>query len=865
MRRSWSHERLRHQDGNEDRGSSVSCSSLFIREARSALPRYNGIVKKGFWMRRRQILALVGSLIAVLAALLIYVLWDLPPVSALGANLETPSIRITDRSGRLLYDVLPEQGGRHAVLAFDNIPQCMKDATIAVEDKTFYRNPGVDAAGILRAVWINLRGGRTIAGGSTITQQVARNLLLAQHERNELSLRRKLREALLAWEMTRKLSKNEILALYLNQVNYGGMAYGVEAAAQTYFGKPARDLLLPECALLAGLPQAPGLYDPFTHPDLAKQRQEVVLGLMEAQGTLTHQQRLAADDAPLSYSLSPYPIEAPHFIWLVKDQLDALFSEGRLQPDQSLVVRTTLNLDDQHAVERIIKRRLAEFQPRAGEISHNVNNAAAVILDPRTGDILSLVGSADYFDASIDGALDMATSPRQTGSAFKPFIYALSLVPAQADPWTAATSILDVSTTFITHDGQPYTPVDYDGREHGPVPVRTALASSLNIPAVKTLQKVGIDHTIELAERLGITSLGDPQAYDLSLALGGAQISLLQLSTAYAALADNGTFTGNYAILDIQDANGKLLYTPDRTPAVQVFDQRIAWLISDILSDDRARSTGFGPNSTLKLDRTAAVKTGTTTNFHDNWTIGYTPDLLVGVWVGNSNYEAMHDVTGVTGAAPIWNDAMRTLLQGQPDRPFVRPEGLKQVTVCELSGLLPTDACAHTRTEWFIPSTEPTQTDTYYKQIWLDALTGALASAQTAEDRRIPAVVLDLPAEAQPWARQQGLPLLADLKQRADAVQANSLILISPTPNTTYRITAEINAAAQQLSVEAAAAQGFDKLILYADGTPLQVFSRPPYQAWWALSAGTHQFWAVGITARGETAKSDVVTITVVK
>ena len=225
----------------------------------------------------------------------------------------------------------------------------------------------------------------------------------------------------------------------------------------------------------------------------------------------------------------------------------------------------------------------------------------------------------------------------------------------------------------------------------------------------------------------------------------------------------------------------------------------------------------------------------------------------------------MHDVTGVTGAAPIWNDAMRTLLQGQPDRPFVRPEGLNQVTVCELSGLLPTDACAHTRTEWFIPGTEPTRSDTYYRQVWLDGLSGALAGPQTPMQRRISTVVLDLPVEALPWARQQGLPLLSDLKQRSDSVQANSLILISPTPNATYRITGEINAAAQQLSVEAAASQSFDKLILYADGTPLQEFSGPPYQAWWALSVGTHQFWAEGVTTGGETAKSDVVTITVEK
>ena len=483
----------------------------------------------------------------VFVGLLVYIFWDLPSINSLPTNLETPSIRITDRNGHLLYDILPEQGGRHAVLSFDNIPQCMKDATISVEDKNFYSNPGVDLGGIIRALWMDVRGGEVVAGGSTITQQVARNLLLNQNERNEVSLRRKLREAVLAWELTQKLSKNAILALYLNQVNYGGMAYGVEAAAQTYFGKDASDLILPECAMLAGLPQAPGLYDPFTNPDLAKQRQQVVLGLMESQKYITHQQRLEAESAPLSYNPAPYPIEAPHFIWIIKDQLDELFSSGKLNPNQSLIVRTTLDLNDQQLAEQIVARHIEEFQPKPNAINHNVNNAALVILDPHNGEILALVGSADYFDLSIDGALDMATSPRQTGSAFKPFIYALALNPNQSEPWTAATSLLDVSTTFITHNGQPYTPVDYDGREHGPVSVREALASSLNIPAVRTLQKVGIEDTINLASCLGITSLGDPQNYDLSLVLGGGEISLLQLSTAYASLANGGYYTGNYS------------------------------------------------------------------------------------------------------------------------------------------------------------------------------------------------------------------------------------------------------------------------------------------------------------------------------
>ncbi len=802
--------------------------------------------------------------IATLAGIAYFTFNDLPSLDSLSEHLNQPSIHITDRNGRLLYDILPEQGGRHAVLSADDLPKCMKEATIAVEDKTFYSNPGIDPAGIVRALWIDLRGGEAIAGGSTITQQVARNLLLSPDERYQVSLRRKLREAVLAWELTRKLSKDQILALYLNQVNYGGMAYGVEAAAQTYFGKPTSQLLLPECALLAGLPQAPGLYDPFTHPDLAKGRQQVVLRLMEQQGYITHAQSLEAATAPLSYNPAPYPINAPHFIWLVKDQLDALFTSGKLDPSQSLVVRTTLDLNDQRLAEQVVTRRLDAFQPKPGAVNHNVNNAALVVLDPRNGDILALVGSANYFDASIDGALDMATSPRQTGSAFKPFIYALALDPNQATPWTAATSLLDVSTTFTTNNGRPYTPVDYDRQEHGPVSVREALASSLNIPAVRTLQKVGIPNTIGLAKRLGITSLDDPQSYDLSLALGGGQVSLLQLSTAYAALANGGYAVGNRAILDIRDANGNLLYTPKRTAPLQVFDPRVAWLISDILSDDRARAIGFGLNSTLKIDHTAAVKTGTTTDFHDNWSIGYTPYLLVGVWVGNSNYEAMVDVSGVTGAAPIWNDTLRALLQGQPDRPFIRPDDMIQVQVCALSGLLPTPACPNTRLEWFIPGTEPTQLDTYYRQVWIDSATGTLAGDQTPPGRRKSTIVLDLPLTAQSWARAQGLHLLADLHPGADATQANGLTLVSPTPNTTYRLTEDLNPAAQQLMVQALAGQDFAQVTLYVDGRALHTFSKPPYQAWWALSVGSHRLWAEGVNANGERVQSETITITVV-
>jgi 1A family penicillin-binding protein len=779
-------------------------------------------------------------------ACFIYLFYDLPSIKSLSQNLNQPSVKITDRSGRLLYEILPTEGGRNAPLSAENIPQCMKDATIAVEDKSFYQNPGVDIMGIVRAVWINLRGGETLSGGSTITQQVARTLLLSD-EKSERTLRRKLRETVLAWQLTRAYSKDEILALYLNQIYYGGMAYGIEAASQTYFGKPASDLLLPECALLAGLPQTPGIYNPFTNPDLALERQKVVLGLMKKNGFITAAEKVGAENSPLSYNPAPYPIESPHFVWMIKDQLDELFASGELDMKQSLVIRTTLDLNMQHLAEEIVKRRIAGFKPLEGETNRNVNNAALVVIQPQTGEILTLVGSADYFDASIYGAINMALAPRQSGSAFKPIIYAAALDPNQSQPMTAASTLMDVAHSFTTKDNQPYKPVNYDGRSHGFVSVREALASSLNVPAVLTLQTVGIEKVIALANRLGVHSLDEPRNYDLSLALGGGQMSLLELSRAYAALANDGKYTGTSSILEIRDADGNLLYTPQASPAQQIIDPRVAWLISDILSDDQARQTGFGINSVLKIDRTAAVKTGTTTNFHDNWTVGYTPDLLVGVWVGNSNYQAMHNVTGLTGAAPIWAETMRSILQGRPDKPFTRPDGLIQAEVCDLSGLLPSPACPHIKTEWFIAGTQPTTPDTFYQ---------FSATGQ---------VVLKLPIEAQDWARSQGLPLLDDANGSSDL--NSELTLTSPTDNTTYRITPDLDLSAQQLALSTLTASGFAQVTFFVDGVALTTLSAPPTscQTWWTLSLGTHQFWAEGVGMNGETVKSNVVTVTVVE
>lgn len=774
--------------------------------------------------------------------------YDLPSVDTLSENLAQPSIRITDRNGALLYDLLPQVGGRQISLATENIPQCMRDATIAVEDANFYLHPGVDPIGIVRAVWINTASGETVSGGSTITQQLARILLFDEEERSQRSLRRKIREAVLALQLTRRYSKDEILTLYLNQSYYGGMAYGIEAAAQTYFNKSASVLILPECALLAGLTQTPGLYNPYTNPDLAIERQQVALGLMEKHGFISSDEKLTAEKIPIAFNQAPYPMEAAHFVWLVKNQLDEMFLSGDLNPRESLVVRTTLDVNMQRIVEATARRHIESFQSNNDLMSRNVNNAAVVVMAPATGDLLALMGSVDYFNEEIRGAINMAAVPRQTGSAFKPFIYALALDPNRPQAWTAGTAILDVGTNFVVTDGAIYTPVNYDGKQHGYVSVREALASSLNIPAVKTLEKVGLNDTLYLAKQLGIATLTHPDRYDLSLALGGGEVSLLELTTAYSALAHEGLYVGRRLILSIENADGRVLMEQGTKRPMQVISPQVTWLISDILSDDQARSGAFGLNSALRLDRPAAVKTGTTTNFYDNWTIGYTPSLTVGVWVGNSTFTPMQNVTGLTGAGPIWHEVMRTLLKGRPQENFVQPEGFEQVEICALSGLLPTEHCRSTRKEWYIKGTAPVEYDPFYTQVRLD-------NGQ-------PMIVYDLPLVAQEWARSQGLPLLGDF-QLSVVNEPQPLILASPAPNSTYVLYNHLDPGVQQIPIQLTVGEGIAQVTVWVDGSLFATLDQAPYEAWWQLALGEHRIWAEAVDGNGGRIKSDVITVKV--
>ncbi|MFN2284134.1 MAG: PBP1A family penicillin-binding protein [Anaerolineae bacterium] len=783
------------------------------------------------------------------AGLYLWLCAGLPAPDDLSAYTSAPSSKIYDRHGQLLFEMPPPYTGSHTPVILDDIPSYLIQATIATEDATFYSNPGMDLQGILRAVWINVQGGE--AGGSTITQQLVRTVMFSADERVERTLYRKLRELILAIRITRRYSKDEILTLYLNETYYGNMAYGVEAAAQAYFAKSARDLDLAECALLAGLPQAPGFYNPLEALDVVKARQGVVLDLMVKQGYVMAQDAQLAKTEALDFAAAPFPIRAPHFVMFVRNQLERELGLARVQAG-GLNVYTTLDLALTDSARDIIRQHLAllavcHYDPECPPGGRNVRNAALVALDPQTGEIVAMVGSPDYFSPRIAGAVNGAMALRQPGSSIKPLTYAAAFERAaqgQGD-FTPATMLLDVRTSFVTREGTPYVPLNYDLIFRGPVRLREALASSYNLIAVKVLDAIGVEALTGMARRLGITTFDDPDRIGLAMGLGGGEVRLLELTAAYAAFANGGYAVQPRVIQRVEDAEGAVLLVEtdslgDLAPASRVLDARVAYLITDILSDDLARIPTFGEDSVLNLSHPAAVKTGTTTDFRDNWTVGYTPELVVGVWVGNADNETMKEVTGVTGAAPIWHDVMEVALKGRPVQTFTRPDGLVEVEVCALSGELPGPDCPHRIIETFIAGTEPTTVCTMHQRI--DGV-----------------VYTVLPPEAQSWAQEHHLP------QPPSAYLSPTPLLriTSPDAGAVYHIDPAQSRETQKIHISVAANVLFEHIKLYVDDLPLAHFASLPYTHLWRLEPGTHTFYAIGFTFDEMEIPSDVITIEV--
>jgi penicillin-binding protein 1C len=704
---------------------------------------------------RRGILLILIGMLAGLGAGGWWLFGDLPSVDGAAAHGAFQSSRILDRNGRVLYDLVDPHAGQRTLVPLDQLPQALRDATISTEDKDFYHHPGLDGWGLLRALWTNLRGEGT-GGGSTLTQQVARTLLLSPDEAGERSLRRKLREAMLAYELENRYSKDEILTFYLNTVYYGNMAYGAEAAAWAYFGKPVRSLDLAECALLAGLPQAPSRTNPLTDPDAAQARTQAVLDGLVKHGYLTEAQAATAAAETLPYVKDRFPITAPHFSIWVRDQLEARFGAERVYRG-GLTVETTLDAGMQSAAEEIVRRRLADLADQ------HVTNGAVVVLEATSGAVLAMVGSADYFDPAIDGQVNLALAPRQPGSSIKPLTYALAL----ARDYTAATVLPDVPAEYPDGNGQTYVPANYDHQFHGPQRVRQALANSYNVPAVYTLNHVGVFGLVQAGRAAGLTTWDESRRFGLALTLGGGEVRLLDLTGVYTAFANGGQVRSPYAIRRVTDSTGAVLYDtatdPARqTPGAPLFGAHsagVAWIMGDILSDNDARLPEFGANSPLHLaGRWAAAKTGTTGDWRDNWTVGFTPDFVTGVWVGNSDNSAMRNSTGVTGAAPIWHDVMKRISQGRPARTLPRPPDLQQVEICAPSGLLPTPACHDRVREWFVPGTAPVATDTWLQDVAVDNASGDLACPGAPPASYTLRNYLLLPAEYAAWAASVSLP-----------------------------------------------------------------------------------------------------------
>ncbi|MHB1357940.1 MAG: transglycosylase domain-containing protein, partial [Anaerolineae bacterium] len=626
-----------------------------------------------------------------------------------------PTNAILDRKGRVLYELNDSVSGSHYRVPLGEIPLALRQAIIATEDATFYTNPGFDLAAILRTAWTNLRQGRIVTGASTITQQVVR-----QHTPPDIRFQqtpfRKLREVVLAYVLTRSLSKEEILSYYLNDTYFGQQAYGVEAAARIFFNKPVSQLNLAECALLAGLPQSPVRYNPMISPSAAQERQRTVLDLMIKRQLVSSEAAHLAANEPLQYSSQHRLPNALHFSVMVSQSLEGIVGTDILGRG-GLRIYTTLDLDMQRTSEEQLNRQLTLLNQQTDtKPSHNVRNGAVVVIEPRSGAIRALVGSPNYLADKVDGAFNAALALRQPGSALKPIMYAAAF----ASGLSPATMIADVPTSFTTAEGQPYSPQNYDRRFHGPVLLRQALACSYNVVAVKVLDQLGFGAFTSLAQRMGISSLNDASRYGLALTLGGVEVSLLELTSAYGVFSNGGWRVQPYLIERIEDSSGHVLYQATHPAPERVLDERIAYLITDILADSQARVPAFGVSSALELPFAAAVKTGTTSEWRDNWTIGYSSGYAVGVWVGNADNQPMVQVSGVSGAAPIWNSIMRSIHPSDP-LPFTRPAGITEVTVCALSGQLPNPACTQLRQELFLVEATPQETCTMHQPLVAEA------------------------------------------------------------------------------------------------------------------------------------------------
>lgn len=641
-------------------------------------------------LARRLLITALFLAAALVIILFLSILWlsrDLPSPNQLINREIAQSTKIYDRTGEsVIYEISGDE--RRTLVKLQDIPDRVKQATIAIEDKNFYRHGGFSLWAMFRTAITNIIYHRS-AGGSTLTQQFIKNAVLS----SEKTITRKAKELILAYRLEQKFSKDEILQMYLNEIPYGSNAYGIEAASQKYFGKSVKDITLAEAAVLAALTQSPSRYSPYgPNKDILLGRKDYVLDMMAEQGYISTAERDAAKSEVINFKGREDGMTAPHFVMYIKGILADKYGEKTVEQG-GLKIYTTLDLYKQKIAEETIAERTKDYPKKYG-----ANNAALVSIDPKTGQILAMVGSRDYFDDSIDGQVNVAVRPRQPGSSMKPIVYAALFEKG----YTPSTILYDVVTNFSTNPAEPYEPHNYNGKEYGPVSIRQALAGSLNIPAVKAIYLAGINNVLDLAESLGYTTLSQRNRFGLALVLGGGEVKLLEHTNAYSAFARDGHISPTSGILKIEDKDGRVLEEYQASEK-KVLDSKIARMINSILTDNSAREFIFGAKNFLTLgDRPVGAKTGTTNDYHDAWTIGYTPSLVTGVWIGNSDNKAMKGkADGSVLAAPIWHDYMAKVLGNTPIEKFKSPDDyktgkaildgqilLQSVLVDKLSGLL---------------------------------------------------------------------------------------------------------------------------------------------------------------------------------
>lgn len=657
------------------------------------------------------------GLIGFIFLFFIYFLWvsrELPTPGKLSNSDIKDSTVILDKNGTVLYSIFRDYNRLYVKL--DDIPKDLKDATIATEDKDFYTNKGFSITGLVRGLVIDPLTRSRVTGGSTITQQLVKNVLLTP----ERSVTRKAKELILAMQVDQRYSKDQILEMYLNNVGYGGTAVGVEAAAALYFDKKAKDLILAESAFLAGLPQAPSIYSPYAGSDKKAYiaRTEHVLRRMREENMIKRKEEDAAKEELKNFKFAERQanLKAPHFVQYVRQELVRMFGEALVE-NGNLTVETTLDYKVQKTAEEVVFDEIEKLE------KFDVSNGAAVVMDPASGAILAMVGSKNYFDLENDGNFNAATALRQPGSATKPIMYATAFEKG----YTPATLIMDLRTEFPTNvPGQKdYKPENYDGKYRGPMQLRFALGNSENVPAVKMLARVGIKPVMQKAYDMGIENWKPTdknlENVGLSLVLGGREASLLQIVNAFSVFANKGVRYEPFSITRVKDRSGKTIFEHKESRGAKIISEEVAFLISHILLDNNARTEVFGTNSFLRIaGKTVSVKTGTTDSKRDNWAIGYTPSIVVGAWVGNNDNTPMNPkiASGVTGATPIWRNITINVLKGKKDQEPEIPAGIVTAQVDSFSGGTPRDG-QPTRSEYFIKGTEPTTNAVIYKKVKL--------------------------------------------------------------------------------------------------------------------------------------------------